>query len=68
MKINIASPTSPTTLNVPATAPVLLKKPLSVLLCTVPEEDEGVDRTTVVTVIVLPLETERNTEDEKDGL
>ena len=49
-------------------APVLLKKPLSVLLCTVPEEDEGADQTTVVTVIVLPLEMERNAKDEKDEL
>lgn len=59
---------SPTTLNVPATAPVFSKKPLLELELevTAPVE-EGVDRTMVVTTIVLPFETERNVDGENEG-
>lgn len=68
MKINIPSPTSPTTLNVPATAPVLLKNPLLELELATLVVDEGVDRMTVVTTIVLPLETERNVDGDSEGV
>ena len=68
MKINIPSPTSPTTLNVPATAPVLEKKLLLVLVPVfTTSEDEGVVWTTVVTVMMLPLEVERNVDFDGEG-
>jgi hypothetical protein len=65
-KINIPIPTSPTALNVPATAAVFWKKPLLELGATTPV-DEGVDRTMVVTIIVLPFETERNVDGVNEG-
>jgi len=68
MKIKIPSPTSPTTLNVPATAAVLSKKPLLVVLEFETAVDVGVDRITVVTTMVLPLETERNVDGELEGV
>ena len=67
-KITIPSPTSPTTLKVPATAPVLSKKPLLVLvLGFVTPVGVGVVRTMVVKTMVLPSETVKPVDGDSRG-